>query len=390
MKKSMNCGVVTLYHDNFNYGGLLQAFALQRVITSLGRKAELITFDNVSASYYQRRLKHFTVRQSVDAISRKIRSFAASGEHRRAVQKRKTAFRQFEQIIPHSDLVSKGEFPTIARNYDVLIVGSDQVWNPAWWNDILLLRDVDGSITKKVSYAASMGCSSLNPADASELKSALKDFSAISMREPSGAHLVEKVTNRACKATVTLDPTLLLSRNEWLEAIPKQDSYRVPNKPFAFLYLVDKFHRYTDASIRSCVSAGLQCVVVSYSMEMVSEIDGATYLSDCTPQEWVHLINEASIVVTDSFHGIAFSANFNKPFWCFRKTETLNGSNLDDRQEALLSRLGLASRIVDTDSTLDLDSRHEEIAFEVCNQRLSEERRESIAFLENAICSDWD
>lgn len=390
LKKSMCCGVVTLYHDNFNYGGLLQAFALQRVITSLGHRAELITFDNVSASYYQRRLRHFTLRQSADAILRKVRSFASGKEKRKAIQKRRATFRQFEAVIPHSELVSSREFPTVGSNYDVLIVGSDQVWNPAWWNNILLLRGVDGSTTKKVSYAASMGCSSLNPTDAAELKAALKDFSAISMREPSGIRLVEEVTGGASKAAVTLDPTLLLSRGEWLEAIPKQKSHRVPDKPFALLYLVDKFHRYTDASIRFCVSAGLQCVVVSYSMEMVSEIDGATYLYDCTPQEWIHLINEASLVITDSFHGIAFAANFNKPFWCFRKTETLNGSNIDDRQEALLSRFGLAYRIVDADSILDLDSRCDAIDFELCNRQLEIERIESIEFLKNNICSDWN
>ena len=390
LKQSMNCGIVTLYHDNFNYGGLLQAFALQRVITSLGHRVELITFDNVSPSYYQRRLKHFTLRQSVDAISRKVRSFASNKEIKRAIQKRKAAFRQFETRIPHSVFVSSREFPTFATNYDVIIVGSDQVWNPAWWNNILLLRDVDGSITKKVSYASSMGCSSLSSADASELKSALKDFSAVSMREPSAVRLVEEVTNGASKAVVTLDPTLLLSRDEWLEAIPKRGSYRVPDNPFALLYLVDKYHRYTNASIRSCISAGLQCVVISYSMEMASEIDGAVYLYDCTPQEWVHLVNEASVVVTDSFHGIAFSANFNKPFWCFRKTETLNGSNLDDRQEALLSRFGLAYRIVDADSILDLDSRCDAIDFELCNRQLEIERIESIEFLKNNICSDWN
>lgn len=387
---SFSCGIVTLYHDNFNYGGLLQAFALQRVISKYCEKTELVTFDIVSAAHFKKRLAHFSNRQARDALLQKMRTFFSGKKGKAAIEDRKNAFRQFEAAIPHSNLVAPKGLQSFSRRYSVLVVGSDQVWNPAWWNDILLLRGVDGRSTRKISYAASMGCSSLSPSDAAIFKSSIEDFDAVSMREPSGARLVEEVTNGSVKAEVSLDPTLLLSKAEWLDAIPRIASYRIPSQPFALLYLVDKFRRYTDESIRSCLSAGLQCVVVSYSMEKRAPIDGAIYLSDCTPQEWIHLVNEASVVVTDSFHGIAFSANFNKPFWCFRKTETLNGSHLDDRQEALLSRLGLASRIIDADEKLDIESLTCQPDFDVCNKQLERERRESIEYLKRNLCADRD
>lgn len=387
---SRMCGIVTLYHNNYNYGGLLQAFALQRVISGYYEQVELVTFDVLSASHFGKRLAHFSFSQARDAVFQKVRLLFSGKEAKLAMEKRKKAFQQFEISIPHSDLIERRAFTTFSRRYDVLVVGSDQVWNPAWWNDVLLLRGVNGRTTKKVSYAASMGCSSLSPSDAAVLSSAIKDFTAVSMREPSGVRLVEEITDGSTKAVVSLDPTLLLTRSEWLKAIPKKASYRIPHKPFALLYLVDKFHRYTDGSIKSCLSAGLQCVVVSYSMEKGSEVDGAIYLSDCMPQEWIHLVNEASVIITDSFHGIAFSANFNKPFWCYRKTETLNGSHLDDRQEALLTRLGLASRIVNADSVLNAEQLLDVPDFELCNQQLERERRASLRFLEGNLRSSWD
>lgn len=388
--RSFSCGIVTLYHDNFNYGGLLQAFALHRVISRFCETTELVTFDIVSAAHFKKRLAHFSGRQARDAMLRKVKVIFSGKKVKAEIEERKNAFWQFESAIPHSDLVTPKGFQSFSHRYSVLVVGSDQVWNPAWWNDILLLRGVDGRSIRKISYAASMGCSSLSPSDAAEFQSAIEDFHAVSMREPSGVRLVEEVTNGSVKAEVSLDPTLLLSKTEWLDAIPKTASQRIPDRPFALLYLVDKFRRYTDESIKSCLSAGLQCVVVSYSMEKHTLIDGAIYLSDCTPQEWIHLVNEASVVVTDSFHGIAFSANFNKPFWCFRKTETLNGSHRDDRQEALLSRLGLASRIIDADEKLDIESLTCRPNFDVCNKQLEKERGESIGYLKRNLCTVRD
>ena len=103
------------------------------------------------------------------------------------------------------------------------------------------------------------------------------------------------------------------------------------------------------------------------------------------PDEWVYLISNASIVLTDSFHGVAFSVNFNKNFWCYRKDETLNGSNKDDRQEAFLKRVGLADRLIDPSTVLGKDEITSEIDFGVANKVLMQERISSFECLRACI-----
>lgn len=384
----MRIGIVTLYHENFNYGGLLQAFALQQSISRLGVECEVLQFNSLKLSYYLKRLAHFTPAQAVNAIKRVLREKLASSGEKNRMEARKNAFRQFEAMIPHSSLISAKSYKEALGGYDVLIVGSDQVWNPAWWNDILLLKGIDGSSVRKTSYAASMGCSSLSAQDAATLNEALRDYTFLSVREPSAASLLRELSPN-CEAVVSLDPTLLFDEPEWVSALPKKDEYRVPNEPYALLYLVDKFKRYTDKSIDVCLKAGLQCVVVSYSSEMRTAARlGVIRMNDCTPQEWVHLVHEADVVITDSFHGVAFSSSFKKPFWCYRKTETLNGSNLDDRQSALLSRLGLQDRIIESDTDITEQMLKSVPCFDMCEKELRRERGASLEHLKSCLGID--
>ncbi|WP_172135594.1 polysaccharide pyruvyl transferase family protein [Adlercreutzia sp. ZJ473] len=381
-------GIVTLYHDNLNFGGLLQAFALHHVVETRGYECELVTFDLDLMGHYTRRLVHFKPSQAYDAIKRNLSFRFCGADLKRMRKERIHAFKQFEKSIPHSKIVTKSDYRTQIEDYDVVLVGSDQVWNPAWWNDILLLNGVDGAKIVKASYAASMGCSSLDARDSKELAYSLADYAFLSVREKSAADIIRSAINDKADIEVVLDPTLLLSRDEWFKALPSFAEARIPDSPYAFIYMVDKQDRYTEKSIRACADAGLIPVVVTYGLDKnyKEEFGGrALILHDCSPEEWVRLLDGSAVIITDSFHGIAFSCNFEKRFWCFRKAETLNGSNKDDRQEALLSRLGLSTRIIDAEKDLTKTMLLSEPRFLKCSEELKVEKESSFVYLDRCL-----
>ena len=381
-------GIVTLYHKNYNYGGLLQALALQRAITALGVSSEAVTFDISSTEHWKRRLEHLSLRQIIDAGARYAADRFAGRKKKTMQSERRKAFEDFESLIPHSPLISNADYIEALEGYSILICGSDQVWNPAWWNDILLLRGVDGAKVRKTAYAASMGCTLLGDDDMLCFSSALSDYKCISVREKSALKLIELATGGSLSPELALDPTLLITRDQWFAQLPRNDTDRIPSDPYALIYMVDKQGKYTEKSIEACLGAGLVPVVVSYNLEKIDSLtkkQSAVVLHDCNPSEWVNLLNLASIVVTDSFHGVAFSCNFNKRFWCFRKSETINGANRDDRQEGLLKRFGLEDRLVEPKTVFDQGTFMADISFERCNEELARERMLSYRFLKKCL-----
>lgn len=386
MDKATEIGIATLYHNNFNYGGLLQAFALQKAVEQLGHSCEVVSFESRSLKYYLKRLNHFSFKQSLDAIKRGLLNKWLLDDC--ILKRRVRSFKSFESIIPHTELLALDDFVKDLSKYEVLVCGSDQVWNPAWWNDLLLLKGVNGKKIKKTAYAASMGCSSLSKRDEAIFRDALADFTYISMREQSGCKLVEVATDGRIRPKVVLDPTLLFDEAQWKQLLPKKSSMRLPCTDFALVYLVDKQGKYTEKCIEACKKNNLSCVLVSYNLDNYQTIinnNDVVFLYDCMPDEWVYLISNASIVLTDSFHGVAFSVNFNKNFWCYRKDETLNGSNKDDRQEAFLKRVGLADRLIDPSTVLGKDEITSEIDFGVANKVLMQERISSFECLRACI-----
>lgn len=385
MTDRMRVGIVTIYHRNYNHGGLLQAFALQQVIEQMGYYCEVLTFDSPMLSRLRQRLTHYTPRQVYNVFSSKIKNrFLSSSEKREIMRSRKQAFEDFESTIRHSSYIKTGRFAEKALDYDVVVCGSDQVWNPAWWNSIRLLEGFDGSDVKKVSYAASIGRTSLSNKDSQRLKRSLSDFKHVSVREQSAVDLVQSICGGEFTVTLTLDPTLLLDRSEWLSLLNVTEELRIPIEPYAFIYMVDKQNSYTRRAIQICEESGMKSVVVSGKDYIEFKSENVTVLNDCKPSEWVKLIDRAEVVLTDSFHGTAFSVNFNKPFWCFRRPHSSIVS--DDRQEGFLRRMGLEKRIIEP-SKINTLRAEDDIEFTKSNAKLQSDKKASLEYLAESILS---
>lgn len=390
MRRRLRAGIVTLYHRNCNYGGLLQAYALQRVLARKGIDAEVLNLNLPfsKCKSYVNKFKHYSLHRSLSIVKRTLAtSLFASEDLKTKMREHQRAFSQFEELIPHSELITGESFIKQATGYDILIAGSDQIWNPGVWEDCLLLKGIDGSAVRKVSYAASMGCTTINQADESYLEEALRDYYAVSMREPKGKEIVSRVYDGT--VSLVLDPTLLIEQKEWVELLPIGN--KQPHDPYALIYLVNKECRHIDRSIIACKEAGLQCVVIP--LDPKSFVKANDYRDDsevrflvaCSPNDWLNYLVNARVVLTDSFHGLAFSVIFNKAFWCFEETGFSPDSNKEDRREAFLSNTNLVDRIITADMQIGNQMLDIPVEFSIATSYLEKNRIASLDYIDRCL-----
>ena len=219
---------------------------------------------------------------------------------------------------------------------DYYIAGSDQVWNPyyeAKEYEFLTFAPKD----KRLSFAASMGVDSIPEEAKLYFKMNLLDMKYISVREEKASEIVKELTGRT--ADVTLDPTLLLDKTEW-EHIAKKPE----------LYIEDKYIcTYFLGEVPEAVKAfAIEKEMPVYALN--SQDSPELYTLD--PAEFLYIIQNASYVLTDSFHAVAFSIKFNKEFYVFdRKQDGV--SSMFSRIETITKRFGLENRIQNRDRIVE-------------------------------------
>ena len=220
---------------------------------------------------------------------------------------RMLAFRRFRQELRFTKSVGPSELVDLNQDFDCFIAGSDQVWNddindgdPAYF-----LHFVDKH-HKKFSYAASFGFSSLRNEQVQSYRERLVDFSVLSVREASAREIISGLLGRA--AHVTLDPTLLLSATEWQDLISKE---RLVPQKYVLLYHITFSRELVEFAQRFARERGYRLIAVPFPL---GKLVWHTPKLSVGPYEWVRLIRDAELVVTDSFHGCAFAINFNKDF----------------------------------------------------------------------------
>lgn len=369
-------GILTLYYKNYNYGGLLQAFALRQVVENIGYDCEQISFIRNKDGKILRILKEmFKSKEVISNIvsvrlnilyNKIIRGYDGSDKATYAL------FDKFINEIPHSAVVDKEGACILSKGYNAIIVGSDQVWNPVYTNDEYLLSFADSKITKKISYAASIRINKFTKSDADTFKRCLADFSKISVREENAKKLLCSIGLKQ-NIDVLPDPSFLLSKEEWQRIITPVS---LPYK-YIFAYLVR--NKKSIANLREYAKkTGTKIVLVSDPGFYVEE-DGIVvkYNGGIGPKEFVSLINDAEFVVANSFHGTAFSIILNKQFAVY------GDINVDDRKGTVLRSYGIEDRIIPFD--YDFSKPFNTINFDQVNEILAEKRMNAINWLKNAL-----
>lgn len=342
----MNIGIITQpLHKN--YGGLLQNYALQTLLKQLGHTP--ITFNQ--------RLPHHNGLKTIKAnIKTAALRVINRGKDRQFlyIHSKKTydeveyGVKSFvdDNILTTRPIYNRKdlELALVENRVDAFIVGSDQVWRPKYTTDLGMqfLDFINDSKTKRISYAASFGTDVWEYNDEQTQKCAdlLKKFDLVTVRENTGVYLCKEHLN--INAELVLDPTLMLDPEDYLEIINNSNEQIAPGTMFC--YILDESDNKKMIIDRIAASHKLhpEYLRIGSSIETVSarRIHFDTKRYSCpSVSHWLKSLKESELVITDSFHAVAFSILFNKPFWVIgnnerglsRITSILSMFELEDR-----------------------------------------------------------
>ncbi len=374
MGKQKKIGTLT-FHIAHNYGAMLQAYALPTALQKLGYDCEVIDY---RFAYIDRwsRIEHYNdllarhgfIGGSLRYIKRLITGYYLRDDvHVR--------FDRFERkIIPHSRKIyfNKNELNNLP--YDVILFGSDQIWNSSITNGVS--EEYIGGFeclpgTKKVAYAASCGCADFQPDSKEIYDRYLKDFYAISVREES---FQKTLASRGYEAECVLDPTLLLTADEWKSIIQKEKTYS--DKKYLLIYAFDEDEKIYDLARDYAKANNLDIIAIAYKKK--ESMYGMKVLTECGPLEFLSLFANAEHIISASFHGTVFSIIFHKNFHC------LPHPKYRERTDSLLNLLGLSEHNLDSLNKLEDVT----VYWENVDKILDEKRSQSLNFLKMAIAGN--
>lgn len=307
MKKLL---LITLY-DVYNIGNRLQNYALQKVIESYGFK--VTTLDNGYSNIYgiDPKIKYIIKKTLVCLGHKKYTENCQRYERLNSIKKPTKKFNS-ANFLDIRQISNQQAFETDWSDYELAIAGSDQTWHK-WSEDVNELPYYYLQFMppeKRVSYAASFGFEAFPEKDIKQHSVGLQGMREISCREESGCRLVEELTGK--RVPRVLDPTLLLSADEWreLENQANNSAKSYGNYAFAFFLgkISDEYRKYINKTMKE---KGID--------KLIDFNDNK--IGACGPREFLSLIDNAQFVFTDSFHCTVFSTIFDKDFTAFRRVQ---------------------------------------------------------------------
>lgn len=377
----MKTGLVTFYHIH-HYGALLQAYATERAVEALGSECEII-------DYY--------VNQNNDLFRKPTGLGSTAADVHTALHYKplRTRYERFEGFTKQYLKISGHRFGSLEElrdaelPYDLILAGSDQIWNPRIFPDGRFDPVFFGAFSqrRKIAYAPSFGVPHVPEGMEAELRGYLEGFSHVSVRERQGQEIVEEVTGR--EVPVVLDPTLLLTAEQWDAAasdhlfttrgtfgtqlpVPVPNGYILCyciNKPGALAPYIQEFARRSGmpivqlCGIRQKVHPKARCIL------------------NAGPAEFLELFANAGFVFTNSFHGTVFATQFHVPFFTAVAPSELAAPE-SSRTFSLLSRLGLTERIIGKGDTAGLE---DDIDWAPVEEKLTAARQSSLDYLRAAL-----
>ncbi len=375
-------GIITLYKDNRNYGGLLQAYALNRAIDELGFSSEILNYVQNRNSYRLNRFLNLGIRRTIEYFRNKVITVAEyrkRPELGRCIRIRNQCLHEFETEIPHSGVVSDNDISSVAGQYSILVCGSDQIWNPGLWSPVMFL-DIPGFSGRRFSYAASIGRSMLTDKEKNFVSRYIGALDAISVRETSAANLIQAITDKAVK--VVLDPIFLLGSDKWLQFAKKPEN--VPDEfVFSFFLGSNKGVKKKIYEIYNGVTPIITIPHLQTGYKEEDEVYSDIQLYKIGPREWVWMILNAEMVFTDSFHGTAFSVNLGREFCCFPKGKSNDSQSINSRLLDLLRIFRLEERYIC--NLENFEKATNPIDKKFVNSVICEKKRESFEFLNTSL-----
>lgn len=373
---ALKIGILTLPISE-NYGGILQAIALYRLLHSQGHDVVLIYKQSVSTQVLWKKIVKEVLIKIPFQDFKNFKLNKKLNEERDIRKKLHRPFIEKEIFKISPNLYTKEDLSNFVKdeNLDAVVVGSDQVWRLQYINDVYyksyFLDFVDGKKVKKIAYAASFGKDYWEgESDHKEISKLLQDFTAVSTRELSGVNICKDTFNYD-KAVPVLDPTMLIGKDFYIkEIISKYDVSNIP-KGGLLTYVLDEADEKKEI---------IEFVQKELNIDKINHLKGFNHANiTYTVPEWVASFANADAVVTDSFHGMVFSIIFEKNFVVIG-----NHSRGLDRFISLLGLLGLEDRLVFEVKDLE-GKRKENVDYDRVNEILEENKKYSLKFLMKAL-----
>lgn len=369
----MKIGIMT-FHASLNCGSMLQAYALQHILeTEYNADVEIINYSNAGQrNYYS--LWDWYPRPKVIKANFKVFPY-------HNVMKRVRAdYEHFSKKYLNANgklLKHRCQLNGIDKKYDIVIAGGDQVWN-------VRCRDADKAYflsfvksAKKVAYSPSLGARNinkvaLNPKAYAKL---INDFEFLSVRENNGQKWIKDLIGT--EVPIIADPTLLMTRKEWMDSISLKDI----KEDFILYYAFSYENEYNNKVMQKVIEkTGLPIYTIDGKSWAVNRLDqyGIKLWKQSGPKAFLELLNSAKLVFVQSFHGIIFSALFHKKFWSLRNKIIKNLD--DDRARVILHQTGLESRAITFEELLTRDLM-EEVNYTTVDENIEKMRARAFEYI---------
>ncbi|HOG19855.1 MAG TPA: polysaccharide pyruvyl transferase family protein [Salinivirgaceae bacterium] len=362
-----------------NYGGILQNYALQTVLKKMGHEVWTVDRDRKTPSYIIKQLLLLLPYKKA-----KIRAWMTNKELQIIEQFTGEFIKKNINVTEKVFSTNKLKRVTSKHDFDAYIVGSDQVWRPQYspciynyFLDFALKLNI-----KRVAYSASFGVDTweFTESQTQKCKELAQQFDAISVREITGIDLCDKHLD--VKAVQTLDPTLLLNKEEYLKLINLDSSSQ--NKGKIFTYILDQNSKKNDVILwleNNLNLKSFQIMPEIYTVEHFAKTKKID-LKKCVfkpVEEWLNSFVDAEFIITDSFHGVIFSIIFRKQFLVVgnekrglsRFTSLLNLLGLEERLITDIPNVSLLSNKIDFDKVYIELNKHKELSLNFLTQALN-------------------
>lgn len=386
-------GIVSLYYNSVNYGGLAQAYALNKYFLELGFESELISYDRIRKKMPAPREKKNIARMSAGEIVgkcyRKIAEKLGQKFYEKCLATRKNRMKQFRDAIPHSIRYTEYTISQCENEYDVFVSGSDQIWKPGVVDTGFTFDFLKEPEKKMVlSYSSSVSVKELPEDYVHFMSEALKKYKAISLREATTAKQFRTIFDR--NVQVTVDPVLLIDESIWQKMAEK----KLLDEKYVFCYMLgDNMEQRRDIK-RYAKSKGLKLVTLPhikqssrFEFRVEDVCFGDKQMFEVGMPEFLSLIKYADTVVTDSFHAGVFSYIFRKEFYLLERPTKNPNDVMNVRIYDLLSLYGTPERLVKVGESLK-DKNAKKIDFLRVEKNISAARERSRNYLQEALNED--
>lgn len=368
----MKIALLTI-HRSANYGAVLQAYTTKKILSKYG-EVSIIDYDNRFLAHHIDLIRFEPTKRGMLMLAHDLLRLPYRIS---TVKKFRRFFSDNFNLTPK--LTAEELMAGKADNFDVYVCGSDQIWNPEIVSaekciDPIFFLSFAPEGSKKLSYASSTGHHHYTNTEKKDVKELLQDFSMISTRESDGVEkLKEILPDREIQHV--LDPTLLLSKEEWLESLEINSTE--PKEKYILVYSVPRTELIKKAVEYFAKKLNMKVVAIDQMLFPLTQVD--EHVRDAGPKEFVELFANASFVITDSFHGTCFAVNFGKPF------VSVSAGKRTNRIISLLSLLDIDERLVN--DVTEFENIKPEINSKIILEKLNSARKDSLGLLVNNLDS---